>query len=611
MDVADLEAGALPRQAARPERREPPLVGQLGQRVGLVHELRQLAGPEERLDHGAHGPGVDQVIERDLLRVGVDAHPLLDQPRHAREAHRELVGDQLADRPDPAVAQVVDVVGVAAPVVQVNQVLDDRDEVLFRQDRGVHVGLEPQPLVDLVAAHPPEVVALRVEEQPLQLLPRGLQVRRIAGPQQRIDLLERLGLAVGRVLGQGVLDQRRLRPARGQQDVHPGDPGLFQLLPARLGELLARLGQHLPGLRVGHVEGEDVVALVPRGGRLLHVGQVQGGVAREGGDRLDPDLPHGVDPLDGELVAHPAERVPIAILGIRHVGRQQRADHLAPLLPALELAGDAERLGGEEEPQDVGVLPVPEGAQEGRRRELLLLVDVHVDDIMDVDGELHPRAPERNDPRRVEALPVGMGVLLEDHARRAVQLAHHDALGAVDHEGPQRGHDRQLAEVDFLLDDVLGPTVALDFLEDHQLQRGLEGGGIGHVALNALLDGVLGLAQRIAQEVQRILPVDVANREEVAEDALQRHVLARARDVIGHQQGLEGPRLDVEEVRHRHAALALRETDHRSQIHHRSLSGNTKGPVVRVGPPWRVTLTGLQSRRELGVARRSHAVSPK
>src|SRR5579864_5870574 len=45
--VPDVEARALTREAARAERREPALVRQLGQRVVLVHELRQLARPEE------------------------------------------------------------------------------------------------------------------------------------------------------------------------------------------------------------------------------------------------------------------------------------------------------------------------------------------------------------------------------------------------------------------------------------------------------------------------------------------------------------------------------------------------------------------------------------
>ena len=43
VDVADLEAGALTRQATRAERRQAATVGEARQRVDLVHELRQLA----------------------------------------------------------------------------------------------------------------------------------------------------------------------------------------------------------------------------------------------------------------------------------------------------------------------------------------------------------------------------------------------------------------------------------------------------------------------------------------------------------------------------------------------------------------------------------------
>src|SRR3546814_2658712 len=42
MDVADLEAGPFASQTARPERRDETLVRHFGERVGLVHELREL-----------------------------------------------------------------------------------------------------------------------------------------------------------------------------------------------------------------------------------------------------------------------------------------------------------------------------------------------------------------------------------------------------------------------------------------------------------------------------------------------------------------------------------------------------------------------------------------
>ena len=56
------------------------------------------------------------------------------------------------------------------------------------------------------------------------------------------------------------------------------------------------------------------------------------------------------------------------------------------------------------------------------------------------------------------SLPERMGlaaVVIEEHARRAVQLRDDDALGAVDDEGAVVGHQRQLAQIDLLLAHVL------------------------------------------------------------------------------------------------------------------------------------------------------------
>ena len=113
MHVADLEAGALTGQTARAERREAALVGQAGQRVGLVHELRQLGGAEELLDGGHDRPDVDQGLRRDRLDV-LGRHPLADDALHPGQAGADLVLDQLADRAQAPVAEVVDVVDLDA-----------------------------------------------------------------------------------------------------------------------------------------------------------------------------------------------------------------------------------------------------------------------------------------------------------------------------------------------------------------------------------------------------------------------------------------------------------------------------------------------------------------
>jgi hypothetical protein len=94
-----------------------------GERVGLVHELRELGRPEELAHRGDRGLGVDQVVRhhgRDVDR----AHALLHGALHAEQADAVLVLEQLADRTDAAVAEIVDVVDLALAVLEVDQGLD-------------------------------------------------------------------------------------------------------------------------------------------------------------------------------------------------------------------------------------------------------------------------------------------------------------------------------------------------------------------------------------------------------------------------------------------------------------------------------------------------------
>ena len=138
VDVADLEAGALARQAAGAERRQAPAVGEPGQRVHLVHELRQLGGPEELLDRGDDGTDVDQRLRGDRLDV-LGGHPLADDALHARQADADLVLDQLADRADAPVGEVVLVVEAVAGLLL--------DEVEHVGDGGEHLAAAEDVLV--------------------------------------------------------------------------------------------------------------------------------------------------------------------------------------------------------------------------------------------------------------------------------------------------------------------------------------------------------------------------------------------------------------------------------------------------------------------------------
>ena len=189
--VAHLEARALARQTARAERRETPLVRDLGERVGLVHELRELRGAEELAHRGRRRLRVDQVLRHD----GVDIdrrHALLDRALHAQEADAVLVLHQLADRAHPAIAEMVDVVDLALAVAQVDQRADHRDDVVLAQHPHGVGRVELEPHVHLHAADRGEVVALGVEEQRVEHRLGGFDRRRLARTHHAIDVEQRV-----------------------------------------------------------------------------------------------------------------------------------------------------------------------------------------------------------------------------------------------------------------------------------------------------------------------------------------------------------------------------------------------------------------------------------
>ena len=214
VDVADLEAGALARQATGTERREPATVGEARQRVHLVHELRQLRRPEELLDRRDHGADVDQRLGRDRLDV-LGRHPLTDDTLHAAEADADLVLDQLADRADATVGEVVLIVEAVAGLLldEVQHVGDGGEDLAAAEHVLVLVGqvellvgqtedlaelgdLGSQLAVQLVAADAAEVVAAALEERVAEVGAGGFDGRRLARTGSLVDLDE--GLVLGR-----------------------------------------------------------------------------------------------------------------------------------------------------------------------------------------------------------------------------------------------------------------------------------------------------------------------------------------------------------------------------------------------------------------------------
>ena len=461
--------------------------------------------------------------------VGVLGHGelLLDGPLDAHQADPEAVLQQLAHRPHPAVAQVVDVVlahrrdlirplGTGGVVLlQAQQVVDGGDEVLDAEGAGLQVGGEPQLGVHLVPADLGQVVLLGVEEHGVEQLLGALQ----GGGLARADLLEQLlgGLftVLGVVLGQGLAEH-----LAGGVVVREAD-----------GELLDVVGQE--HLHVGLHEG--VVGLQQHLARVHvdHVLEQHGAVQEVALHR------HPADPGLLQVLHQPAADD----LGLGHqdVLALGVLDVVQGLLAHEQVAGGHEHVRAlEHEPlcrievaqQGLVVrqalIEQAQGAQEGGAQELALAVDAGVEQALGVQLELDPAAPVGDHLGAVQGLVAADG---EEHPGAAVQLGDDDPLGAVDDEGAAVGHGRQVAEVDLGLLGLLVATVALLVLvELVQAHADLQGRGHGGAALHALLHGhLLVQAHRLVADVADLRLVLVAG---AALGAVHRRVLGVVGDDV-------------------------------------------------------------------------------
>src|SRR5438128_1249744 len=178
-----------------------------GQRVGLVHELAQLAGAEELLQRGHDRSDVDDGLRRD--RVGVlGRQTLAHDALHPVEPDPEGLLDQLADRAQAAVAEVLvlvevlgdglawharglggvvldlhlAVLGQAQALGQQHELADERQDVVVRERAGLDIDVEIQPRVQLVAANAREVIALGVGEELVEQRPGVVNAGRLTRP---------------------------------------------------------------------------------------------------------------------------------------------------------------------------------------------------------------------------------------------------------------------------------------------------------------------------------------------------------------------------------------------------------------------------------------------
>ena len=407
--------------------------------------------------------------------------------------------------------------------------------LLLEDAAALRLGPSEAP-VELHAADRGEVVALRREEQVVEEVLGRFLGGRFAGAHHPVDLDERLEAGARDVAAERVRDVGTAVEVVGVDRLDGLDARLQQLVEDLVGDRRVAGDDDLPGPRVDHVAGghapEHVLAghvetLQARPLQHAHVAR------RDAAARFDDDVAVAVDDVErGRLAPH--------ALG-HEVHRQ------AVLL-------DVEDVLVEEQVQDL-LRREPQRAQHDRRRQLAPAVDAHVHEVLGIELEVEPGAPVGNDPGGVQELPGRVGlplVVVEEHARRAVQLGHHDPLGAVDDEGAVVRHERYLAHVDFLLLHVLDRLAGRLAVVDDEPHPHPQRRRVGHPAGDALLDVEGRLAEAVVHVLERGVARVAHDRKHRAERRVQARVATLARLDVELQEPAVGVELDGEKVRQFH-----------------------------------------------------------
>ena len=500
VNIPDVEGSPVTAQTAGAQSGQTALVGQLGQRVILIHELAQRGGAEELLDDCGNRPDVNQALRGHGVQI-LDGHPLPDHPIQTGESDPELVLKQLAYAAQTAVAQVVNVVGRAHAHSHAVQIVDGGHDIIHNDVVGNQVG------VTLGNGVFPAVGRNGFQH----FLQHG-----------EVNLL---GDAV--LLGVKIHEARHLHHVVGEDlDVVVADldDRLVDALPAQLvslgtGDELAGHDQNFTGHGIGNglygfLAGQPapdvhlLVELIP-----AHLAHVVAVVVEQQSLQMGSGGLHRRRLTGTQPAVNLQQRLFSGLAGILVNGSQDPgilAEHGLDLLVGLHAQ-------------------CPDQAGDGQ---LPVLIDPNPEHVGVVGFILQPGAPVGNDSGGIGMLVSLVHLMAVVHAGRTDDLGDNNPLRTVDDEGTAVGHHGEIAHEDLLLLDFVGLRVA-------QTDPHLDGLGVGSVPLLALLNGVLGLILHgVVQEGQLQLAGEVGNGAYVLEDLPQ----------AGIQEPLIGVLLDFQHV---------------------------------------------------------------
>ncbi len=168
MNVTNLEAGTFTGKTTRPQRGNTTLVRDFRKRIGLIHELRQLARTKELFNRSRNRLGINEVVRHEVFGFRL-TQTFFYSTFHTNQTGTELVLGQFAHATYATIAKVVDIVDLTTAVTQLNQDLDGFKNVFIgKRQRAGSLFVATQAAVDLHAADTRQIVRFLAVEQALE-----------------------------------------------------------------------------------------------------------------------------------------------------------------------------------------------------------------------------------------------------------------------------------------------------------------------------------------------------------------------------------------------------------------------------------------------------------
>ena len=157
--ISNLESCTVTTQTTGTKSRHTALVGNLSQRVLLIHKLAQSVGTEIGVDDRRDRLRIDKVGRSEDFVVA-NVHTLTYGTSHTSQTDTKLVEQLLAYSTNTTVGQVVDIIHLGIAVDEHDEVFDNLNHILLGQDTSVLRNRHVEFTVDTITSYLAEVITL-------------------------------------------------------------------------------------------------------------------------------------------------------------------------------------------------------------------------------------------------------------------------------------------------------------------------------------------------------------------------------------------------------------------------------------------------------------------